>query len=45
MQKVLYRRVMVKESPPGIFLIIFGWVKTALLSALFQMKPCVSLLY
>jgi len=35
MQKVLYRRVMAKEIPPGIFLIIFGWVATALLPALF----------
>jgi len=35
MQQVLYRRVMAKDSPPGIFLIISVWVVTALLPALF----------
>jgi len=35
MQQVLYSRVMVKEIPSAIFLIIFGCVATALLSALF----------
>jgi len=35
MQQVLYSRVMAKESPSAIFLIIFECVATALLSALF----------
>jgi len=35
MQQVLYRRVMVKESSPAIFLIISVWVVTVLLSASF----------
>ena len=36
MQQVLYSRVMTKESPPLISLIIFGWVATALFSGLFK---------
>jgi hypothetical protein len=36
---------MARESPTGIFLFVFEWVVTALLSALFKKKPCVPFLH
>jgi hypothetical protein len=35
MEMSAIQRLMVKESPPGIFLFIYEWVAAALLPALF----------
>jgi hypothetical protein len=35
MEYVLYKTIMAKESPCGIFLFVYEWVMTALLSVLF----------